>query len=97
MGGSCCSARDWDAFLIDSDDPGLTRTIVHARADAVPNPRVPRRYRALLLDAGFTDVRIEARTAVFADATTLPTLTGRAEADRVFLGVPLFAAAATRG
>jgi ubiquinone/menaquinone biosynthesis C-methylase UbiE len=114
--------QDWDAFMIDSDDPGLTRTIVHARADTVANPCVTRRYRALLLEAGFTDVTIEARTAVFTDVTMLPMLTGlaraaratgaitseqadawiaeqarRAQADRVFLGVPLFIAAATRG
>jgi ubiquinone/menaquinone biosynthesis C-methylase UbiE len=113
--------QDWDAFMIDSVDPGVTRTIVRARADTVPNPRVTRRYRALLLDAGFTGVAIEAFTAVFTDATMLPMLTGlahaaraaeaitddqaaawiaeqtgRAQAGRVFLGVPLFIAAATR-
>ena len=46
--------QDWDTFVIDSGDPALTRTIVHARADAVPSPRSTRGYRTLLLDAGFT-------------------------------------------
>jgi hypothetical protein len=43
--------EDWDAFVIDSDEPGLTRTIVHWRADMVPSPRAARAYRTLLLDA----------------------------------------------
>jgi SAM-dependent methyltransferase len=72
--------QDWDAFVIDSDDPGLTRTIVHARADMIANPRAARRYRTLLLDAGFQDVTIEVNTAVFTDMTMLPMLTGLADA-----------------
>ncbi|MGV9326526.1 methyltransferase domain-containing protein [Streptosporangium sandarakinum] len=74
--------QDWDAFLIDSDDPSLTRTIVHARADRTADPRAARRYRNLLLDAGFEDVAVEIHTGVFTDATMLPMLTGIAEAAR---------------
>jgi ubiquinone/menaquinone biosynthesis C-methylase UbiE len=37
--------QDWDTFVIDSDQPALTRAAVHARADAVPNPRIARPYR----------------------------------------------------
>ncbi|MEU0680186.1 MULTISPECIES: methyltransferase domain-containing protein [Streptomyces] len=37
--------QDWDTFVIDFDDPALTRTIVHARADLVPGPRAARHYR----------------------------------------------------
>ncbi|MFE8948398.1 methyltransferase domain-containing protein [Streptomyces sp. NPDC007856] len=59
--------QDWDTVVIDSDDPALTRTLVQARADRVTAPRSARRYRSLLLDAGFTDVAIEVRTAVFTD------------------------------
>ncbi|WP_283135788.1 methyltransferase domain-containing protein [Rhizohabitans arisaemae] len=66
--------QDWDAFVIDADDPALTRTIVHARADLVTGPRTARRYRALLIEAGYTDVRVEVRTGVFTDATRLPLL-----------------------
>lgn len=72
--------QDWDTFVIDSDAPALTRRIVHARADTLPSPRAARRYRTLLLDAGFTDVTVEVHTAVFTDTTMLPMLTGIAEA-----------------
>ncbi|WP_091628059.1 methyltransferase domain-containing protein [Amycolatopsis saalfeldensis] len=72
--------QDWDTIVIDSDDAALTRRIVHARADTVPNPRAARRYRTLLLDAGFTDVTVDVHTAVFTDATMLPMVTGLAEA-----------------
>jgi SAM-dependent methyltransferase len=66
--------QDWDTFVIDSDDWALTRIIVHARADTVPSPRAARRYRNLLLDAGFREPQVEVRTAVFTDATMLPLL-----------------------
>jgi ubiquinone/menaquinone biosynthesis C-methylase UbiE len=72
--------QDWDTLVIDSDDPGLTRAIVHARADLVPNPRAARGYRNLLLDAGFTDVALEVHTGVFTDTTMLPMLTALATA-----------------
>jgi SAM-dependent methyltransferase len=72
--------QDWDTFVIDSDDPELTRTIVHARADTIPTPRAARRYRNLLLDAGFTEITVEVYTGVFTDTTMLPMLTGIAEA-----------------
>lgn len=113
--------QDWDTFVIDSDDPELTRAVVHGRADTLPNPRAARGYRNLLLDAGFTEVAVEVRTAVFTDATMLPMLSGlaraavaagavdgeragawiaehtcRAHADRLFVALPLFLAAATR-
>jgi ubiquinone/menaquinone biosynthesis C-methylase UbiE len=100
--------HDWDTFVIDSDDPELTRTLVHARADRVPNPRVARRYRNLLLDNGFTDVTAEVHTIVWTDATSLPTLAdigegtwlddqaARARNDRLFVAVPIFLASGTR-
>jgi hypothetical protein len=72
--------QDWDTFVIDSDDPELTRTIVHARAATVPSPRAARAYRSLLLDAGFGDVIVEVRTAIFTDRVMLPMLTGLAAA-----------------
>ncbi|MER6944190.1 hypothetical protein ABT294_09220 [Nonomuraea sp. NPDC000554] len=74
--------QDWDTLVIDSDDPALTRAIVHARADQVTSPRAARRYRNLLLDAGFADVHLDVRTGVFTDGTMLPMLTGIAEAAR---------------
>jgi ubiquinone/menaquinone biosynthesis C-methylase UbiE len=74
--------QDWDTLIIDSDQPELTRRIVHARADTLPHPRIARAYRNLLLDAGFHDVHLEVHTAVFTDTTMLPILTGHATAAR---------------
>lgn len=71
--------QDWDTIVIDSDDPALTRSIVYARADQVTSPRAARRYRNLLLDAGFEEVGLEVRTSVFTDTAMLPMLTGLAQ------------------
>ena len=60
--------------MIDSDYPELTRTLVRARADGVPQRWVARRYRNLLLDNGFTDVTVEVHTLVWTDAACLPML-----------------------
>ncbi|MEV5880406.1 methyltransferase domain-containing protein [Streptomyces sp. NPDC052101] len=114
------TGQDWDTFVIDSGDPALTRAIVHARADLIAGPRAARRYRNLLLEAGFVDVTVEVHTGVFTGPTMLPLLAGlaegacsagavtreqtdgwiaeqrtRAEADRLFLALPMFVAAAT--
>jgi ubiquinone/menaquinone biosynthesis C-methylase UbiE len=72
--------QDWDTIVVDSDQPELTRRIVHARADTIPHPRIARAYRNLLLDAGFHDVDLEVHTAVFTDATMLPIVAGHARA-----------------
>jgi ubiquinone/menaquinone biosynthesis C-methylase UbiE len=66
--------QDWDSFIIDADDAALTRTIVHARADLVPTPRIVRRCRNFLLDAGFADVTVEAHTWIFTDTAVVPVL-----------------------
>ena len=71
--------QDWDAIMIDSDDPALTRALVHARADLLSAPRAARHFRQLLLDAGFEDVTVEAHTLVFTDPTMLPLATRLAE------------------
>ncbi|MFE9664368.1 methyltransferase domain-containing protein [Streptomyces sp. NPDC005955] len=63
--------HDWDAFVIDSDDARLTRRIVHARADLVVSPRAARGFRALLLAAGFSDVRVEVHTTVLTGEAAL--------------------------
>ncbi|WP_344004416.1 methyltransferase domain-containing protein [Streptomyces thermocarboxydovorans] len=114
------AGQDWDTIVIDSDDSALTRTIVHARADLITSPRAARRYRNLLLDAGFDDVTVEIRTEVFTGPEMLPLLAAlskaacsaaavtreqadrwlteqhvRAEADRLFLALPMFLTAAT--
>ncbi|WP_110945922.1 methyltransferase domain-containing protein [Streptomyces avicenniae] len=66
--------QDWDTVVIDSDDPALTRALVHARADAVTAPRAARRHRTLLLEAGFLAVTAEVRTVVSTGPATLPML-----------------------
>ncbi|ROT33114.1 methyltransferase domain-containing protein [Micromonospora sp. HM5-17] len=74
--------QDWEAVIIDSDQPDLTRRIVQARADTVPQPRIARAYRNLLLDGGFQDVEVEVHTAILTDATAHQLLTRYAEAAR---------------
>ncbi|MEV4313382.1 methyltransferase domain-containing protein [Actinocrispum sp. NPDC049592] len=101
--------QDWDTFIIDSDDPGLIRRLVHARADGMPHPRIARRYRNLLLDNGFVDVTVEVHTIVWTGETGLPLLANiggegawlddqaaRARDDRLFVAVPFFLASGTR-
>ena len=72
--------QDWDTLVIDSDQPELTRRIVHARADTIPHPRIARAYRNLLLDAGFHDVDLEVHTVVFTGPAMLPMPVGHATA-----------------
>lgn len=66
--------QDWDTLVVDSDDPALTRALVHARADTVTAPRAARAHRALLLDAGFRDVTVDVRTLVLTGPEALPVL-----------------------
>ncbi|MFI8763964.1 methyltransferase domain-containing protein [Streptomyces sp. R-07] len=79
-GRAVLTGQDWDTCVLDAEDGALTRTIVHARADRVPGPRVARRFRGLLLDHGFGEVTVEVSTAVLTDARWLPLATGLAEA-----------------
>ncbi|MBB4911172.1 methyltransferase domain-containing protein [Actinophytocola algeriensis] len=108
-GRAVLTGQDWDAIVIDSADPAQTRALVHARADGLPNPRVARQYRNLLLDHGFTGVTVAAHLVVFTGEPALPVLASMAEGpwldeqaaraarDRVFVAVPVFLAAGTRG
>ncbi|MEE2040245.1 methyltransferase domain-containing protein [Nocardiopsis sp. CT-R113] len=72
--------QDWDAYMVDSADPGLTRAIVASYADGMPDSRAPRRQRALLLEAGFGRVEVEGSVLLFTDAEVLPMLLGLASA-----------------
>src|ERR1700733_3350012 len=74
--------QDWDTLVIDSNQPELTRRIVHTRAGTLPPPRIARAYRNLLLDAGFGDVGIEVHTLVFTDPAMLPVPVAHAAAAR---------------
>jgi hypothetical protein len=74
----------------------------------MPNPRIARRYRNLLLDNGFVEVTVEVHTIVWTGDAGLPVLgaigdgawlaeqAARAREDRLFLAVPIFLAAGTR-
>jgi len=99
--------QDWDTIVVDSDDPETTRRLVHAKADSLPSPRAGRKYRNLLLDAGFTDAVVEVHTGVFTDGTALAVLqritddeswlaeqAERARTNRIFVALPLFLVAA---
>ncbi|MGK5676490.1 methyltransferase domain-containing protein [Micromonospora sp. URMC 106] len=99
--------QDWDTIVIDSDEPQATRRLIHAKADLLPSPRVARRYRNLLLDAGFVDPVVEVHTSVFTDDTALGLLhritdeegwlaeqAERARTNRIFVAVPMFLVAA---
>ncbi|MFC7529228.1 methyltransferase domain-containing protein [Actinoplanes sp. GCM10030250] len=101
--------QDWDMIAVDSDEPELTRRLVHAKADSLPSPRVARGYRNLLLDAGFTDPVVEVHTAVFTDEAGLALLHRIAEdrswlaeqderlrRNRIFVAIPMFLVAAQR-
>lgn len=66
--------QDWDAFLIESEDPLLTREIVHAGADAITHPSAPRRQPELLRAAGFTGIEAEGALFVFTGDEVLPFL-----------------------
>ncbi|HEU5472942.1 MAG TPA: methyltransferase domain-containing protein [Actinophytocola sp.] len=101
--------QDWDTIVIDSDDPRTTRGLVQAKADSLPSPHAGRKYRNLLLDAGFTDPVVEVHTGVFTDDTALAVLhritdeqswlaeqAERARTNRIFVAVPMFLVAARR-
>lgn len=66
--------QDWDAFMIESEDPPLTREIVHASADAITHPSAPRRQPELLRAAGFTGVEVEGALFLSTGDEVLPFL-----------------------
>ena len=107
-GRAVLTGQDWDAMVVDSSDPARTRALIHARADALPHPRVARQYRNLLLDNGFTDVTVEGHLGVFTGEWALPLLANiaegpwlddqvdRAARDRLFVAIPVFLATGVR-
>lgn len=72
------AGQDLDGYIIDSDRPELTRTLVHAYADTLPTPHAARRSRALLLAAGFREVTVEAHMVVFTEPYVTAMLAGLA-------------------
>jgi len=55
---------DWEGLLIEGADPELSARIWRSTFAGARQPRIGRRLRTLLLDAGFTDVTIEAAVGV---------------------------------
>lgn len=53
------SGHDWEALVIDSSYPALTREIVRARASVIAAPRAARGFRRLLVEGGFREVSVE--------------------------------------
>jgi SAM-dependent methyltransferase len=102
--------QDWDAIVIDSGDLAATRRLVRAKADKIAVPDAARKYRNLLLDAGFTDVTVEVHAIVGTDETMLPAIADiaagdedwlaeqreRARTGRLFIAIPMFLAAGRR-
>jgi SAM-dependent methyltransferase len=70
--------QDWETFVVDDDDPFVTRMILQGFCDSLPGGRIGRRLRRLLVDAGFEDVHVEAETVTMTDyeqlAPFLPSL-----------------------
>lgn len=58
---------DWEAFLVEGPDPGLSAKIWRSTLDDTGRSRVGRRLRTLLLDAGFDQVTIHAAAGVITD------------------------------
>ncbi|MEV7548769.1 methyltransferase domain-containing protein [Amycolatopsis sp. NPDC089917] len=59
------SGHDWEALIIDSSHPALTREIVRARASEVTAPRIARGFRRLLEENGFREVSMEGVVGFF--------------------------------
>ena len=53
-----------DLWAIDCDDPSLLRRMLPAFADTVANPWICRRFRSLLVEAGFSEVAVEMHSVV---------------------------------
>ncbi len=56
--------QDWDALLFDGDDRELTRSVLRSFSDSMVGGWIGRRFHALLSDAGFAGVEVEAETVV---------------------------------
>lgn len=85
-GRAVLAGQDHDMMTADADDLTVTRAILRARADTMASPAAGRRYRALLLDAGFTDVTVEVQTDLHTDFTVLSELLVQAAVSAVRSG-----------
>lgn len=66
--------RDFDTWAMDADDDTMTRILVRGFGESLPNSRAGIRAVAMLLDAGFIDVRVRLVPLVYDRlAPVLPT------------------------
>lgn len=63
---------DADMWAIDADDQETTRILTRALSNTIAGRWIGRRYRSLLLDAGFIDVMVEVKTGIYTDFTQDP-------------------------
>lgn len=54
---------DWDTIVVAGSDPELTRKVVRAYADLVPNPNAGRYHRQVLTHCGFREVDVTGQVA----------------------------------
>jgi ubiquinone/menaquinone biosynthesis C-methylase UbiE len=80
------AAQDHDMTAVDAADVELTSAILRARSAAMKHPTVARRFRALLLDAGFADVTVDVWTGVYTDHHLLRPVLQRAAQGAVAAG-----------
>jgi ubiquinone/menaquinone biosynthesis C-methylase UbiE len=60
--------QDWDVAVLDADDLVISREIHRAFCDSLVQGTIGRRFRRLLLDAGFVEVEVQAETVTNANA-----------------------------
>jgi ubiquinone/menaquinone biosynthesis C-methylase UbiE len=60
--------QDWDVAVLDADDLAISREVHRAFCDSLVQGTVGRRFRQLLLDAGFVEVEVQAETVTSASA-----------------------------
>jgi ubiquinone/menaquinone biosynthesis C-methylase UbiE len=70
---------DGDMWALDADNQEMTRALMRAISNTIANRWGARRYRNLLLDAGFVDITIEVRTGIYTDYAQAALITGMAK------------------
>ena len=60
--------QDWDLAVLDADDLAVSREVHRAFCNSLVQGTIGRRFRRLLLDAGFVEIEIQAETVTSANA-----------------------------
>ena len=64
------SEPDWGTLIVDAPDRAVSRHVLNACSDAIPNGWIGRRLPGLLKDTGLTDVVVVQRGATFTSLET---------------------------